>query len=624
MNIKVKLSHSALKLNKKFKLFGLKYNCKEFVGNSSNCNNKFTVHIDHCQFNYNHIYSLISSVLPTKEYIKSKSIVIFSNCIFFNNNMFTNHYLIENIDELDKSIWLNCSFVNNSDLKLITIKPLSNPFLVIIIKNVTISLSILHDYLIDSLNAHLVLYGPVKFISINSSTYILFIREITCYEYVELSYNYIEGFVLQRIQVSIRLLKNTMLKIQFNTFLNDFASSKLTRIIPYPICLFQYFTNHTNLDAVWYQEKKLNYSITFNSNNMKPLAYSKIATCGWLNDSAFHTARPQEINQNIITFEGQQATQVENNEICLCKEHFSFDCAANELGPIYPGEMLVVKFAFPFAWNYSQYVGKILIYGDRSKTTCQYSKVTDHMRNKPVSLITKYHYCNETNFTILASQEKWCALVLYTFDDIKTKIGVFYIILFPGCPMGFAKYYNKCDCDQLLGMLLTITCNINDRTILRPGNSWINATTNNYSHNYTVCQDCPFGYCLPQSSHLHLSYPNSQCQFNRTGLLCGQCQQGLSTVFGSSQCQQCSNIYVLFIILFAVLGILLVFVLFAINITVTDGTINAFVFYINIVSIDGSIFFPHHWFSYVFISIANLDWGMKTCFYNGMDDYAKI
>ena len=82
MNIKVKLSHSALKLNKKFKLFGLKYNCKEFVGNSSNCNNKFTVHIDHCQFNYNHIYSLISSVLPTKEYIKSKSIVIFSNCIF--------------------------------------------------------------------------------------------------------------------------------------------------------------------------------------------------------------------------------------------------------------------------------------------------------------------------------------------------------------------------------------------------------------------------------------------------------------------------------------------------------------------------------------------------------------
>ena len=95
-------------------------------------------------------------------------------------------------------------------------------------------------------------------------------------------------------------------------------------------------------------------------------------------------------------------------------------------------------------------------------------------------------------------------------------------------------------------------------------------------------------------------------------------------MFGSSECEHCSNVYLLLVLLFAVLGILLVFVLFAINITVTDGTINAFVFYINAVSINGTIFFPLHQFSYVFISIANLDLGIKTCFYNGMDDYAEM
>ena len=89
----------------------------------------------------------------------------------------------------------------------------------------------------------------------------------------------------------------------------------------------------------------------------------------------------------------------------------------------------------------------------------------------------------------------------------------------------------------LSNLLEVFTCNINERTILRPANSWITASTNNYSHNYTVSQNCPFDYCLPRPSHLHLSYPNSQCQFNRSGLLCGQCQQGLSTVFGSSQCR---------------------------------------------------------------------------------------
>ena len=78
------------------------------------------------------------------------------------------------------------------------------------------------------------------------------------------------------------------------------------------------------------------------------------------------------------------------------------------------------------------------------------------------------------------------------------------------------------------------------------------------------------------------------------------------------------------IIPFALLGALLVFMMFTINLTVTEGTINAFVLYFNIASINDTVFFPLHQFSYVFISIANLDFGIQVCFYNGMDDYAKM
>ena len=67
--------------------------------------------------------------------------------------------------------------------------------------------------------------------------------------------------------------------------------------------------------------------------------------------------------------------------------------------------------------------------------------------------------------------------------------------------------------------------------------------------------------------------------------------------------------------------------LFILNLTVTDGTVNTFILYVNIISINTPVFFPrinHFTPTYTFISIANLDLGIQTCFYNGMDDYAKM
>ena len=58
--------------------------------------------------------------------------------------------------------------------------------------------------------------------------------------------------------------------------------------------------------------------------------------------------------------------------------------------------------------------------------------------------------------------------------------------------------------------------------------------------------------------------------------MCGQYQQGLSAVLGSSQCKMCSSIYLLLIIPIAVAGIALVIELFVLNLTVTNRDINAF------------------------------------------------
>ena len=77
----------------------------------------------------------------------------------------------------------------------------------------------------------------------------------------------------------------------------------------------------------------------------------------------------------------------------------------------------------------------------------------------------------------------------------------------------------------------------------------------------------------------------------------------------------------------AIAGLVLVLLLFILNLTVTDGTITAFILYVNIISINTPVFFPNlnkFKSAYTIISLANLDLGIKTCFYNGMDDYAKM
>ena len=85
-------------------------------------------------------------------------------------------------------------------------------------------------------------------------------------------------------------------------------------------------------------------------------------------------------------------------------------------------------------------------------------------------------------------------------------------------------------------------------------------------------------YCLSFSSNVNLLHPDTQCQFNRTGILCLQCQHHLSMVFGSSRCMKCTNVHILITIIIIVAGIVLVLLLFLLNLTVTKATINGIIF----------------------------------------------
>ena len=200
------------------------------------------------------------------------------------------------------------------------------------------------------------------------------------------------------------------------------------------------------------------------------------------------------------------------------------------------------------------------------------------------------------------------------------------------CPLGFAltttPAQQKCDCVHLL-QRHGFTCDIRSQTVERPQGYWVGYanTVTNGSNKTTIIlhQHCPFDYCISATLNMSLTNPNQQCSFNRSGILCGKCKPGLSLVFGTSQCLKCSNMSLLLIFAFIAAGLLFVVLLSKCNITISKGTLNGLILYANIIQMNKGSFFTLGYTSSLamFISWLNLDLGIQTCFYDGMDMYAK-
>ena len=108
------------------------------------------------------------------------------------------------------------------------------------------------------------------------------------------------------------------------------------------------------------------------------------------------------------------------------------------------------------------------------------------------------------------------------------------------CRTGFYVLLNelkdcKCACDPNIFSRLP-QCNIS--TVVRNNRYWIgyNNDTGFLFHPF-----CPYDFCLPPDTvvSIDLNLPNgsdAQCDFNRTGLLCGRCKPGYSLSLSSSHC----------------------------------------------------------------------------------------
>ena len=390
------------------------------------------------------------------------------------------------------------------------------------------------------------------------------------------------------------------------------------------VCIFQFLSKEGNLDKVVTMNETLNYAIVWFENRFTApshLSHSLFDNCTWLTDTAFDTSTAQEVFGKIMSIKnkaiGEDRIGIIPSYICHCTNSSHYNCSSHEIGAIYPGQTLRVRFIMPNLQP-TPYISTRLTVVSRNRPR----EGCDITEGSEISQSHDHHGCNEYNYTVWSNLDK-CELYLESDDSTE----LFYVHL-KSCPLGFSLQ-KQCSLDPVLASYrgLSITSyNIDDETIVRPANSYISADIVNDLYVYHVSPRCPFDYCLPHPTNLDLSNPNAQCQFDRGGVLCGQCPEGLSSMFGSSQCKRCSNGYVFIIVPIAIAGVVVVLMLFIFNLTVANGSVNTFIFYINIITINFSVFFPEceSLIVRILISVSNLDLGVQTCFYDGMDSYAKM
>ena len=211
-------------------------------------------------------------------------------------------------------------------------------------------------------------------------------------------------------------------------------------------------------------------------------------------------------------------------------------------------------------------------------------------------------------------------------------------IHFKTCPLGFSllnKFGEKdmFECHCHYNDVIT-ECSIKHKRMSKKINSWVGIFYIEGKPYLATSRYCPLDYCYLNIIHIYTTdnglQQDEQCRYNRRGILCGSCPNGWSLMLGNSQCQKnCSNVWLLLIIPFAVAGLLLVMVITFLNLTVTMGTVCGLIFYANIMQDHSISLLDSHPIPVltpilkIFIAWLNLDLGIPTCFYDGMEAIGK-
>ena len=374
-----------------------------------------------------------------------------------------------------------------------------------------------------------------------------------------------------------------------------------------------------------------------------------------------------------------------SNSHCICSKDLTkciYDSNNEVVFPniisVYPGQTLHIPMAAKDVVGNNVYSTVSLAlartsnnFGTMSLSPFSSWYISPHDENQ---VLLESHKCTLVNFTLYkrdSNSERIndAVLVISSPDDsslLKIKLN------FLDCPLGFELNTDTstCQCSPVINKLVMAgdyqpSCLVvSDNsylqhplaTITRPPDStaWaglINITngtnqTTVFGVAFTCQESCnlnqDYTMFLINGTDVLIADPNNYlvnhlplCPPTKTGPLCSTCTivNGIkySVVFGSSECKQCSNWWLLTLILYTVAGPLLIYLLFALKLTLTTGTLNGIIFYAQTIGIVNTKFLLSHKAislmyssAHVFLSMLSFNLAFPLCFYNGMTELWKF
>ena len=282
-------------------------------------------------------------------------------------------------------------------------------------------------------------------------------------------------------------------------------------------------------------------------------------------------------------------------------------------------------------------------------TSTHCSNITYNVYSKNAHEIL-YLYTSETNsyyinYGHLPDAISYIKDLIDSYNSMKHRCASVYLFRIPvfinitlldGCPPGFTLTHlgqlHGCSCYPIL-QKNHFLCFITNNSGYLQWNStmWVNATYNkSKSDGILLARYCPLNVCRTDEKLINLGTdPNAQCDFNHAGVLCGGCENNYSLAIGSSHCVRCSSdLPLLMFIFFGAAGFLFVLFILLLNLTVTQGLINGLVFYANILWTYKDTLFPpkqqQTLLAYqIFVAWLNLDFGIESCFIDGLTAFWK-
>ena len=333
--------------------------------------------------------------------------------------------------------------------------------------------------------------------------------------------------------------------------------------------------------------------------------------------------------------------------VCFCENGIPDCFKVHDSITVHPGEYFNLSVA-TVGYGLGSVPGSVIAMGSRDMsegllfgnelqnsqevrgTECQdvrYSVVSERDIEQVVMAVEMQSFLESLNDASISISQ------LRTFKILSVKffhIPIFLDVHLLPCPVGFQLVRGKCDCHQILLDNNIDACFFSNGTghILRLAPYWI-GLPNHTNLSVIVHPHCPLDYCQSKDISITAEFPNTQCQYQRSGVLCGSCREGLSMILGSSECKKCSNSYLGLVGIFILAGIVLVVILSLLNMTVSVGTLNGLILFANILQANHTTFLPSTTYNNLvlffstFIAWLNLDLGIPTCFFDGLTTYIK-